>query len=257
MFRQEEFVAWKTQQANIRDASIRNILHYHCKTGRIVNVRRGLYAVVPPDASAANHSIDAYLLAGRIAEDSVLAYHTALEIYGQAYSVFNQTFFITTKKIKPFSLAGQSFHAVLQSPEQLGKEVVTINRQGLDLRITSLERTFVDVIDRIELNGGWEEVSRAVNNMATLKVEKAITYCLSLDNRILAAKVGYFLEQRTGGFAVPESMLARLHLKKPQTTQSIMPKRAQYEKGKLIKNWNIIIPASVYKKSWEEPDYDV
>lgn len=94
VFRQDEFVAWKAQHSHAREDSIRNILHYHCKTGRLINLRRGLYAVVPPNTSAADHSIDVYLLAGRIADDSVLAYHTALEIHGIAYSVFNQMHFL-------------------------------------------------------------------------------------------------------------------------------------------------------------------
>ena len=260
VFRYEEFARWKAEQgesANLR--AVRKALLYHTKAGHLLNVRRGVYAFVPSNVTADQVSVDPYLLASKASKDSILAYHTALELHGVAYSVFEQFYFLTSQKIKPFEFEGRVFQPVT-FPVALAKSneedygIETLDRQGMSIQVTNLARTFVDVLDRIELGGGWEEVVRSISNMAALDIKAVIDYCLMLNNRILAAKVGYFLEQRQGAFAVNNEILQPLLKKKPLTPQSLV---AHDEKGRSIKKWNLILPIRVLNKSWEEPDYDV
>ena len=63
-----------------------SLLAYHRKQGRIVHVRRGLYATVPRGMDPETASIDPYLVAAKMTGDAVLGYHTALEFHGRAYS---------------------------------------------------------------------------------------------------------------------------------------------------------------------------
>jgi len=121
----------------------------------------------------------------------------------------------------------------------------------VDIRITNAARTFVDVLDRIELCGGWEEVYRSISNLAVLDIDQVVDYCLMLNNARLNAKVGYFLSQRKGAFAVTEQQLAQLLKGKPKVAQYIAGDAG--EKFQLVKTWNIYLPLSVIKQSWEEP----
>ena len=260
VFRYEEFARWKAEQGTNNPHAVRKALLYHTKAGRLLNVRRGVYAVVPPDGTPEQVSVDPYLLASKASNDSVLAYHTALELHGMNYSVFEQFTFITSQKIKPFGFRGQWFQSVafpiaLKKSGKSDFGIEKTDRQGMVIQITNLARTFVDVLDRVELSGGWEEVVRSISNMAALDVNAVIQYCLMLNNRILAAKVGFFLEQRQDAFAVSDEVLKPLIEKKPLTPQSLVsPDR---EGGHLVKKWNLILPLPVLKKSWEEPDHDV
>jgi len=261
VFRYEEFTRFKAEEGAVSNAqAIRNLLHYYIMKGRLINVRRGIYAVVPPGTQPEQILIDPYLLASKAAKDSILAYHTALELHGSAYSVFEQFTFLTACKIKPFEVQNRWFKPVtlpkvLKNSAHADFGIESLDRQGVVIRITSPERTFVDVLDRVDLSGGWEEVVRSISNMAVLKVSDVIKYCLLLDNRILAAKVGYFLEQRQGAFAVGEDVLKPLLDKKPLTAQSLLTNKR--EQGRLIKKWNIILPVNLLNKTWDEPDYDV
>lgn len=261
VFRYEEFARFKSQEGEVSNSrAIHKALHYYLAKGRLINVRRGIYAVVPPGIQPEEILIDPYLLASKAAKDSILAYHTALELHGSAYSVFEQFAFITEHKIKPFEVQNRWFRpvtlpTVLKDSTHAEFGIVNLDRQGVTIRVTSPERTFVDVIDRIELSGGWEEVVRSISNMAVLNVPDVVAYCLLLDNRILAAKVGYFLEQRQGAFAVGENVLKPLLDKKPLTAQSLLSNKL--EKGRLVKKWNIILPIYLLNKTWDEPDYDV
>lgn len=261
VFRYEEFAHFKSEEGEVSsERAIHKALHYYIKKGRLINVRRGIYAVVPPGTQPEQILIDPYLLASKAAKDSILAYHTALELHGSAYSVFEQFTFLTAYKIKPFEVQNRWFRSVtlpitLKDSTHADVGIINLDRQGVTIRVTSLERTFVDVLDRIELSGGWEEVVRSISNMAVLNVSDVITYCLQLNNRILAAKVGYFLEQRQGAFAVQEDLLKPLLDKKPLTAQSLLSDKR--EMGRLIKKWNIILPIYLLNKTWDEPSYDV
>lgn len=261
VFRYEEFARLKAEQGvNNPRAAARKALFYYTKMARLLNVRRGIYAVVPPDVSPDQITVDPYLLASKASNDSILVYHTALELHGVAYSAFEQFTFLTDQKIKPFEFRAQRFQSVaipmvLKKSGDSNFGVEELDRQGMVIRVTNLARTFVDVLDRIELCGGWEEVVRSISNMAVLDVDTVIKYCLLLNNRILAAKVGFFLEQRQGAFSVSNDVLRPLMKKKPLTPQSLVAH--EREGGQLVKKWNLILPLRILKKSWEEPDHDV
>jgi len=260
VFRHEEFVAWKTQQKSLKALSINTALQHYIKVGRIINIRRGLYAVIPPNQTAEIATIDTYLVAAKAAPDSILAYHTALELYGAAYSSFSTSSYLTEHKNKAFEFHNQWFQATahplaLKKANLTAIGIQTINRQGLEIKITSLERTYVDILDRIELCGGWEEVCRAINNLHVPDVDKVISYCLLLQNDRLAAKVGYFLDQREGAFKVSEEQLAPLLAAKPKIPQ-YASKRGR-DKFSLIKKWNLLLPITVINQSWEEPNVNI
>lgn len=260
VFRREEFAAWKASQGTLDPHAVTMGLQYHCQNGRIMRLRQELYAVVPPDQTPETFLVDSYLIAGKAASDSVLAYHTALELHALAYSVFYQFTFVTRQKVKPFILNQQGYRAVavpapLRQQKNENFSVETINRQGVDIRVTSVARTFVDVVDRPELSGGWEEVCRAINSITVLNIEEVILYCLKLKNARLAAKVGFFLERRKGAFAVPDKQLQPLIAAKPKTAEYLSKRNVK--KGTLIKKWNLIVPDDVLNESWEEPNADI
>ena len=185
IFRYEDFAHLKAEQGVNNPRATRKALLYYTNIDRLVNVRRGIYAVVPPDVPPDQVSVDPYLLASKASIDSVLAYHTALELYGVAYSAFEQFTFLTAQKIKPFEFRNQRFQPVALSIalKQSGESnfgIEEFDRQGMTIRLTNLARTFVDVLDRVELCGGWEEVVRSISNMAALDVNAVIKYCLLL-----------------------------------------------------------------------------
>lgn len=257
VFRHEEFALFKSTIRAINPTSVKAALAYYVKSGRIKAIRRKLYAVVPPNQSVDNVLIDPYLIAGKVTEDAVIGYHTALELLGVAYSSFGQLTYITQQKSKPFDFNDHWYQSVasplaLQKKQAIDIYVDTINRQGVDIKVTNAARTYVDVLDRFELCGGWEEVSRSVSGLAVLNIDQVIDYCLMLDNSRLNAKVGYFLSQRQDAFSVTEQQLAPLLARKPKVAQYISGSAS--EKFQLVKPWNIYLPLSVINQSWEEPD---
>jgi predicted transcriptional regulator of viral defense system len=199
--------------------------------------------------------IDPFQVASRMAPDAVLGYHTALAFHGNAYSVWNYFDYLThNSNIPILRLRGAMYRAVSQ-PATLRRAkleswgVETVDRLGVDVKVTSIERTFVDAIDRLDLCGGFEEVWPCLEMIQYLKLQPVIDYTLLLENSTLAAKVGFFLEQHKKQFEIKNEMLQQLSKHRPRLPHKVLNGSKE---GKLISKWNLIIPANVINREWEE-----
>jgi predicted transcriptional regulator of viral defense system len=235
----------------------RNLLSYHRQQGRILPIRRGLYASVPAGSSPEAYAADPYLVASRLTPDAVIGYHSALEIHGVAYSAHTRVTYLTRTRTAggAFAWRGMEFQQV-QQPRALlrsGHELFgtqEVDRAGLPVRVTTLERTLVDVLARPDLAGGWEELWRSLESIEYLQLDEVIEYALLLDNATTAAKVGYFLERRGATLGVTEDDLRRLEGHAPKSPHYL--ERGDRTGGKLIARWNLVVPEDVLGRAWEE-----
>ncbi|HCJ1109675.1 TPA: hypothetical protein NQN63_000277 [Legionella pneumophila] len=256
VFRYEEFSAFMKAAGTLRPASWRQQLSYHQKAGHLIHIRKFVYAVKPMYRQ--EQWVDPYLISSKATADAIIAYHTALELHGIAYTTFNEFTYLANRQVSPFNYEDQGFRAVIQ-PKVLKNSghtdygVEVIKRGGLPIKLTSLERTIVDVLDRPDLGGGWEEIWRSLDNVTQLNTAQLIEYALLLENATTSAKVGYFLEQRPTHFTVE-----KIHLEK---LLSHIPKQPHYMsrdfgEGKYIEKWQLIVPLEIINRTWEEPDVE-
>ena len=91
-----------------------------------------------------------------------------------------------------------------------------MDRSGMEVRVTSLERTMVDVLNRPDVAGGWEEIWRSLESVEFFDLDKVVEYALLLGNATTAAKVGFFLEQHREPLMIEEKHLKSLHGLRPR-----------------------------------------
>ena len=139
--------------------------------------------------------------------------------------------------------------ALTQSHDRLCG-VVDVELQRLMVRVTSLERTLVDVLDRPRLAGGWEEIWRSYEAVPYLDLEQVLNYALLLGNATTIAKVGYFLEGEQDRWMVGENHLALFRAHRPTHPHYI--DRQRRETGRFVKEWNLVIPEHIVDRTWEE-----
>jgi predicted transcriptional regulator of viral defense system len=252
IFRVEQFEA----ATGLRGAGRKASLDYHRKRGHILPIRRGLYWVVPPGMTPANCPVDPFLVGGHISPDAVLAYHSALELQGRAYSSFNEVQFLTDRKVRPFDFRGTHYRALNTPPalvrmgqQDLGME--TLDRAGTSIRATGLERCLVDALDRPELCGGWEEVWRSLDMIEYLDLALVCRYVVALDNATTAAKVGWYLEINRNPLMVDDETLEKLRRLSPASPHYLS--RGSSESTRFLSRWNLVVPVSVAERNWEEP----
>ncbi len=255
VFRHEAFAAFLERAGSNRAKTREALLNYHVKTGHLLRLRRGLYAVVPWGIDPEEYPVDPYLLAGHLTADAVLSHHSALQFYGKAYSVHHRFTYLTRNALRSFVFRGQEFVAVpfpktLQTQQAELFGVSTERHAGGKVRVTGLERTLVDVLVRPDLGGGWEEVWRSLESVEYFDLGQVVDYTLKLRSATAVAKVGFFLEQHREALMVDESHLAPLRKHAPK--QPCYLERSRRTAGKLVPNWNLIVPPSILEPAWEE-----
>jgi predicted transcriptional regulator of viral defense system len=231
-----------------------SLLAYHLKAGRIVRVRRDLYATVPKGESPAQFLVDPYLIASKLAEGAVLSHHTALDLHGRAYSFTGRLTYLAWKPTRPLVFQSNRFLGT-KFPKALmdaGQELVgtkVLDRQGQSVLVTTLERTLVDALDRPDLSGGWEEVWRSLESVEYFDLDRVVEYALLLDNATVAAKVGFFLDKRRDALFVTEDHLVPLRSRRPKQPHYLERSRRE---GRLVKAWNLVVPVNVLGETWGE-----
>lgn len=232
------------------------LLAHHVKQGHIVRIRRGLFASIPPGSDPKTYPIDPYLIAAHLADDAVIGYHTALAFHGVAYSSSYRFIYLTQHASQALNFRNEAYQSVSFPRSLVTKKKQTIYTQvedvkGMNVRVSSLERTLVDVMDRPQLGGGWEEIWRSLNMINHLKIEDVVKYALILGNATTIAKVGYYLEQRMDEFKVSQAHINKL-LKNIPVSPNYMDDAAK-KSGTFISKWNLIVSSNVIKQSWDEP----
>ena len=232
------------------------LLAYNRRSGRVLNIRRGIYAVVPDGAEPQSYMVNPYLVTAKATSDAVVAYHSALSFHGYAYSDFNLFTYLTKQKeASKFTFQNSEYVGVTQPKAlmQQGREldaVDLVEHGGLDVRVTSLERTLVDCFDRLDISGGIEEVWRSLELVPYLRIWQILQYVVLLDNAVTTAKVGFFLDMNKERFHVEQKDLEFLCSRRP-AHKSYMFRMER--KGKLVRDWNLIVPNDVLERTWEEP----
>ena len=255
VFTVAEFSAWYGSRRETSERTIEALLAYHVKSGHLVRIRKRLYAAVPPASTAASVPIDPFLVAGKLTPDAILAYHTALEFHGKAHSITHEFFCLTNLSARPLEFRGQQFKAV-HPPAALRRKraelvgVLTAERMGIGVRVTSLERTMVDVLDRPHLAGGWEEIWRSLEGVEFFDLQAVAEYALLLGNATTIAKLGFFLEQHKDALMVEERHLNPLRKHSPRVPHYLS--RGNRRSGKLVSDWNLVVPPEVLERRWQE-----
>lgn len=224
------------------------------RQGRIARVKQGVFVRLEKLGAPSHAPPDFIALASRMAPDAAVAYHTALEAHGFAQSLFERLTFITWTKAKPVSFQGRRFvpvrpRAVLFTANKGEQWIERLERAGIEVRVTSVERTVVDVLDRLDLAGGVEEVWRSLQSVPALDLESLEHYVAALGNSLLTAKVGFYLESRREELAVPERLLDRLRVGIPKAPAYMDRRR----RGRLVARWVLIVPEALLAGSVEEP----
>ena len=255
VFTGKEMADYLSSYGEVGSRTKEALLAYYRKTGSVVSVRRGMYAVIPPGANSASYSVDPFLVAAKLTKDAVLSCHTALEFHGYAYSVQEHFIYTASRPLNPLTFRTNVFRGV-RFPESLRRTnqenfgVVKMDRSGLEVRVTSLERTMVDVLSRPDLSGGWEEIWRSLESVEFFDLDKVVEYALLLGNATTVAKVGFFLEQHRVPLMAEEKHLKPLHDLRPRQPHYL--DRDKKKSGHLVSEWNLVMPREVFERTWAE-----
>ena len=120
------------------------------------------------------------------------------------------------------------------------------------VKVVAKERLLVDLLDRMELSGGWEEITNAFMYETDIDWQKVLDYTKQLNHPATAARLGFMLERFQDTMQVPEEVLTGLSLLIPNTPEHFYRSN---RKGIFVKRWNLYVPEYMLTPM-EENDYE-
>ncbi|WP_018289575.1 hypothetical protein [Verrucomicrobium sp. 3C] len=232
------------------DRVVTAMLSQHLRAGNIRRIARGVFASVPKHAAADQWIVDRFLAASRLRRDGVIAYHSALELLGYAYTDGQEVQVIAPGEPGAFETADFLCRFV-KPPHGFAPPdgVTTVDRLGLDVRVTTLERTIADLFDRYDLAGGPEELFNSLDLVPRVDATALLRFARALGNAAASGALGYWLEREKTRLGVPESVIDQLRLLAPPRPRYALG--AKPNAGRSAKGWNVILPIEVIERPFE------
>lgn len=157
--------------------------------GEIVKLKGGLYATVNPLSQ--DIYANRFEIATALYDGAYCAYHTALEYHGLATQVYSDVHAVTEKRYSPMVIDGLEYQ-FFQSSYDGG---IIETKRNATIRVSELERTVIDCLDRVLLSGGIEEVFSALSMTNYCDEEKLLKHLSGYKKKILYKKAGYFFSR--------------------------------------------------------------
>lgn len=237
------------------DKVVTAMLAQHLRAGNIKRVARGVFASVPKHANSVTWSVDRFLAASRLRRGGVIAYHSALELHGCAYTEGHEVQVIAPGEPGVVETADFSCRFVkpprglTQKNGSLADGVTVVDRMGLDVRVTTIERTIADLFDRYDLAGGAEELFNSLDLVARVDAAALVRYARALGNATAAGALGYWLEREQDRLGVESAALKKLHALAPRQARYALA--AKPGEGRTATGWNVILPVEVIEPQFE------
>ena len=230
----------------------RNRLVKLTKSNKIRKIRNSLYSVVPEGME--HFTPPALLTAAKLTPDAVLGYRSALAFYGMSRNAHSSHTFLSQHRIKPCTVNDASFQPCLppKSLQDYNTLVEEYSMWDTPVKVVAKERLLVDLLDRMELSGGWEEITNAFMYETDLDWQKMLDYTKQLNHPATAARLGFMLERFQDTMQVPEDVLTGLSLLIPNAPEHFYRSN---RKGNFVKRWNLYVPEEMLNPM-EENDYE-
>lgn len=222
---------------------VRKKIAHAVKTGKVVRLRRGLFATVPPGTEPRKVVPNRYLTMAEARPGVVLTGHSALELLGLAHSEWNVCSAYGASRRSPFKVAGVTYKVVGHPAPLAGRfelmGVETRSLQGLPVRHLGAERCLVDGFDRPRLFGGIVELVKSLDGLRLLDFDLLESLLDRFESKTLFGAVGWFLERNQRDLFTSPELLKRLEARSPRGSHYLVRRSGT---SVWAKRWGVLVP---------------
>lgn len=215
-----------------------NILDRLTRKGRLVQIERGKYLVVPIKAPnqfwSPNEFIVAKFWMGEV--PYYIGYFTIYSYWGFTDQIPQTVFILNTQKSRNKIIAGVRYKAIkIKEEKYYGIKKITVD--GDDVNISDKERTLVDFIFKpMGAGGNLKDVFK--ENIKKIDLVKFIKYLNLFPINAVRKRAGYILEE----LGCPENILERIKRNiGPKNSYVVLDPGITSRKGSVNKDWGVII----------------
>ena len=228
---------------NVSQMHAYNLLKSMYKKGALDRVKSNLYVRIPAHIvhDRGKYLEDPIIVAMNITEPYFFSYYTALSLHGLAQQYTKNFYISTTRPIPKVNYHGNIIQPVTLTPKRFFGfcEIKYGNKKVI---VSDLERTVIDVVDRPEYAGGYEEIFRCILGVEKLNWQKLLTYIDKMEEKILVNRLGYLFDLLRDQVNTPDFFLKNLQKRLSNNIYYFEKK-----KGKFNKKWRIIVDERLEK----------
>jgi predicted transcriptional regulator of viral defense system len=198
-----EFIS---SRLNISKNYATDILYTLAKKGASVRIGKGLYLLVNPEVIYGRKtfaedplSIIDELMANTGRPDYYVAYASAAQVHGMSHQLPLSLVVAVAKRRKDINATGVKVHFVTVRKDRMifgiEKRKHLLDREE-EYRVSDLEKTILDCLERTELSGGVSDVARMiVDSKERIDWKKLVAYAYKFNNHALMQRLGYILDK--------------------------------------------------------------
>lgn len=223
-------------QLTRNESAAKSLLSSGIKNGTICRVKMNLYAVT--DLATMRCAANKYEIASHLSETACVAYHSAMEYHGLGHQMFNEVSVITPYAFKTFGFEGLTY---IRRQPTIDEGVMTPMMDS-KVRVTDMERTVIDCIDRIKYAGGLEELLNNLSSIAYVDEDKLQRYLLDYGKAYLYQKTGWLLSMFKKQMRLSSGFFRRCKANIGQSTRYLTDasENTVYEA-----EWRLCVPADL------------
>lgn len=211
------------------------------RDGRLVKIRRGLWAVVPFEGPIPP---DRHLIGSRLSSPYAFSYHTALELHGIAHTPSDQIQVGSPLSFKAFIHDGVEYRSYRLNQYIIDDCTVTRQISGHDIIYTDREATFVLCVSNPRWSGGVEEILNSLGAFPTLDTERVMELVKRIGKVSAFNAVGLVLEIFRDRWDPQPNLLWQFR-EQAREKSPVYWGTSPGSKNQLVRRYNIIVPSSV------------
>lgn len=219
----------------------RNQLVYTLKQKKILTpIKRGFYVFTPLEALPTGLRVNEFLIPPLFFpwKDYYIGYSTMFNYYGFTDQLFQTVYVLNTSMFRERTICGASFKFLKVSKDRM-YGIETIQVDGTDVKVSSKERTLVDLVYFNRPVGGVERAIEILTRIVREKrcdVAKLVEYASLFPNVTVRKRIGIVLEW----LGIDKTILAPLAESVKRTAVSSF---TASRRGALSKTWRVIVDA--------------
>ena len=192
IFRVDEALPyWSSKQQAI------NALARLVKKGWLQRLERGLYMIVPLEAGPAGQwTDDPLVIATHLQPDGAVAYWSAIHYWNLTEQVPRTVFIQSLRQRNPSqtTILGVTYKFVRIKKDRFFG-IVSRSSEGLKIKITDREKSFIDACDRPDLCGGILQVAQAFKAGEPIDWDRMDSYLKKMGSGAIYKRLGYMIER--------------------------------------------------------------
>ncbi len=219
----------------------RNAVAYLIKHGYARRVKSGLYYLIPFEQRGTDWQPDVLVVGSKITKEYFYSHASALSLFGVIPSIPPRIAITTPRRFRRFSFGQYTYYPV-ETRHFFGFR--DLDYKGISVKVSNMERTFVDCLSRLDLSGGVVGVFRNLSMLGFINYPLLMEYLDKIGKKSTMVRCGFALEYFREQWEVDEKVVDELKKRARSGPVYYLDRGIPKGTGKLVKGWNLIIPAA-------------